>query len=115
MQTENNTSTNSPRYYAVIIETLGGPEFTCIDENENPWIFLSEKAAWRDIVDSKITELDEFMKGHREIEDCIFQNDLYPIEVRIDEKYVIANSDGCVLCREIVEGTQLNFEDDGPL
>jgi hypothetical protein len=115
MTINNTTSAQNPVYYAMIIETLGGPEFTCKDENENPWIFLSEKAAWRDIVDSKITELNEFMKGNRELDDCIFQNDLYPLEVRIEGKYIIGNASGYILCHEIIDGTELSFEEEGPL
>lgn len=110
-----NSTSSQPIYYATIIETLGGPEFTCMDENENPWIFLSKKAAWRDIVDSKICELNQFLKGEKELTDCIFDNDLYPIEVKIDGNLIIGRIDDVVLVHEIVQGTDLSFEEDGPL
>jgi hypothetical protein len=115
MSTNINTPGNSPTYYAMIIETLGGPEFTCKDENENPWIFLNEKAAWRDIVDSKICELNAFLKGDMQLGDCIFQNDLYPIKVQIDGNMIIGRIDEIVLVHEIIKGTELSFEDEGPL
>jgi hypothetical protein len=114
MTTETNT-TSTTIYYATIIETLGGPEFTCMDENQNPWIFLNKKAAWRDIVDYKICELNAFLKGDKELHDCIFQTDLYPIEVKIEGTLIIGRVEDVMLVHEIVEGTQVSFEAEGPL
>lgn len=69
--------------YAIAIETISTPEFTCKDENENPWLFRSKLTAQKEIVDSKMIELQSFMDGHREFDDINFDIDEIVVEVEI--------------------------------
>lgn len=114
MKTKNNQEHENKIYFAMIVETLGGPELTCKDENENPWLFLSEKDCWKEIVDSKMIELNEFMLDRREFDISIFENDLYPIEVRVEGNWIVGNSDGEILRHQITKGTKINFEPTPP-
>jgi hypothetical protein len=109
MKTQNE-SIEGRTFYAVVLETISSPEFTCTDDNGNPWLFRSEKDAWKDIADSMIMGLTEFIEGRRGFHETDFQTDMHVIAVTIADGRIVGESDGYDLVHEIVKGTEINFE-----
>jgi len=80
--------------YAIAIETIGSPEFTCKDENENPHLYKSETDAWKEIADDMIIELEAFRSGRVEKDYAPFEGtDEFVVAVKIEDGKIIAVSD----------------------
>lgn len=78
------------KLYAIALETIGDPDFTCKDDNENPWLFMDPEDAWREIADSKIIELQSFIRGERTHEETDFDTDEFVVEVKIQNGKLVA-------------------------
>lgn len=101
-------------FYAVVLETIGDPEYTCMDENGNPWLFLSEAAAWKDVADTMISCLTEFIKGNRSFHETDFNSDMHVIPVQARGGCIIGESDGYELVHVITPSTAITFEGEEP-
>jgi len=97
------------RLYCVFLETISDPEFTCNDENNNPWIFTSEVDAWKNIAEDKIIELTQVILGQREYDETLFDFDMNVVEVRLVGREIIGVTDGFTILHRIHDDTGPQF------
>lgn len=80
--------------YAIVLETIGSPEYNCTDENNNPTLFYTETDAWREVADFAVMALTEFIEGRREFDMELFEPDMHVIAVRIVDGKIVGESEG---------------------
>jgi hypothetical protein len=65
----------------------------CWDENHYPVIFETEVEAWKEIADSMVEKLRQFMNDERDLEETDFSTDEWVQYVYIDPNGVILYED----------------------
>jgi len=91
-------TSNATELYAIVQFQLGGPEFSVFTENDKgsriPVLYRSREQGWREIIDSKIMELQQYigiqLQDGRLVRDeipedmeAVFTNDEVPMRVTI--------------------------------
>lgn len=67
-------------------------------DNGEPSLFDTKEEAWKEIADGMVENLQQFIKGERELDETDFGTEEFVEEVYVTE-------DGCVISAEIHEGS----------
>lgn len=75
--------------FCIVEDTLAGYDIvwrTGEGEETMPIIWKDEEAAWKEIAENIIDQLQEFIDGDRELADTAFETMEVPAEIEIDEE-----------------------------
>jgi hypothetical protein len=72
---------------------LQGPTPACYDETDYPVVFATELEAQREIADTQITRIKEFLDGERDFDDAI-TTDEYVLPVTVWSDGSVSTEDG---------------------
>ena len=85
---------NTTSGFCIYINTVfQGPVPTVFDENDKLCIFATEAEAQREIVESAIIRLEQFLNGERDFDDAITVEE-YVVEVDVLPDGSIVDADG---------------------
>lgn len=76
--------------FGIIVNTLSGLEIGCFGDDENekrtPEIFETEVDAWKEIADTMVEILQQFIDGERKLEDTDFSTEESVVWMEIDDE-----------------------------